>query len=222
MQISMVPQEETPREIVGVVADVRSARLDRAASPEIYVPHPQHAISIMSVVLKTDGDPMALAADLRLIVRAIDADLPLSDVRSMEQIVGRSVAQQRFYTTLLAGFAAVALGLALIGIYGVLSFIVGQRTREIGVRMALGARGTDVIRLVIGQSLALAGVGIGIGLVAALIVTRGLHALLFGVEPTDPLTFGVVAVVLAGVAAIASYLPARKAARTDPVTALRA
>jgi predicted permease len=208
-------------EVVGVVANTAQFGLDQEARPEVYVPHRQAPFRSLSVVLRAAGDPLALAGAVRREVRSLDADLPLDELRTMEQVVSESVARPRFFMSLLTIFAAVALALAAIGIFGVISYAVAQRTREIGVRMALGARPAEVVRMVVGRAAALAGIGAAIGLVAAAAATRLLSSLLYGVSPTDPATFGGVALVLGVVTLLASYLPARAAARVDPVVALR-
>jgi len=175
----------------------------------------------MTIVARTDSNPINMANALRLAVQAVDPDMPLFDVASMEQLVYKSVATPRFNAFLLAGFACLALILAAVGIYGVTSYSVTQRTHEIGIRMALGAERSDVLRMVVRQSLRLAALGTVLGLVAALGVTRVLSSMLFGVQPTDPLTYLTVAAALIGLSLLASYLPARRATKVDPMVALR-
>jgi putative ABC transport system permease protein len=155
-------------------------------------------------------------------VHDVDPNLPVSQVRTLEQIVSRSISQPRFYMTLLAAFAALALALAAIGIFGVLSYAVAQRTREIGIRMALGAQESTVVRLVVREAMLLAAAGVTLGLIAAFFVSHSLEAFLFQTRPTDPLTVAGVATLLAVVALTASYIPARRATQVDPLTALRA
>jgi ABC-type antimicrobial peptide transport system permease subunit len=173
------------------------------------------------LAIRAAGDPADLVAAVRREVRAVDPDQPISDVRTMEEILGREVAPRRLQMTLLAGFAGLALLLASLGIYGVISYAVSQRTPEIGIRMALGARPRDVLGMVVGGGLRLAALGVGIGLAAALALTRVMASLLYGVSATDPLTFVSIPLLLLAVALAASYLPARRALRVDPVAALR-
>jgi ABC-type antimicrobial peptide transport system permease subunit len=163
---------------------------------------------------------MSLAMPLRNAVWAVDKDQPVSNIRPMDEIVSAAVARQRFSTMLLGIFAALALVLAAVGIYGVMSYSVAQRTREIGIRMALGAQRSDVLRLTMGQGLKLVSMGVGLGLIAAFVVTRVMASLLFGVSATDPITFITISVILMGVALVASYIPALRATRVDPMVAL--
>jgi putative ABC transport system permease protein len=175
----------------------------------------------MTLVLRTQGDPEDLAAPARRAIQAIDKDLPVADVRTMEGWISESMARARFGTLLLGAFALLALTLAAVGIYGVMSHSVVQRQSEIGVRMALGARARDVLWLVIRQGLARVLVGVGLGLLGALALTRVLSSLLYGVSATDPATFLGLALLLTAVSWIACYLPARHAARVDPLIAMR-
>jgi len=214
--------------IVGVVRDVRSAGLGNPVPAELFLVHDQlPAIAerterAMYVVLRTSGDAMALAAPVRRIVRELDPLLAIVGMRTMTEIMDRSVAQPRFTMLLLALFGGVALTLAAIGIYGIISYGVRRRTREIGIRMALGASPANVLRLVVGQGMRLAFVGLAVGVIGALAVTRVMARLLYGIGPTDPLTFATICVLLAMVALVASWLPARRAVLTDPTSALRA
>ena len=171
---------------------------------------------------RADGDPAALAPSLKSAIRAIDPTLPISGVRTMRDVVNEATARARFQTLLLAVFASAAALLSAIGIYGVMSYAVSKRTREIGVRMALGADPRSVLRLVVGQGMAVAFAGAGLGLVGAFLLTRLMASLLYGVRPGDPLTFAAVAAALLLVALAASWIPARRAARIDPMQALRA
>jgi ABC-type antimicrobial peptide transport system permease subunit len=187
----------------------------------VYWTPPHLTYSAMTLILRTAGDPEALAGAARREIMAIDKDQPVSDVRTMESWLGEAVARTRFGTLLLGAFAGLALILAAVGIYGVLSHSVAQRRSEIGVRMALGAQGGDVLRLVIRQGLALVLVGVVLGLLGALALTRVLSSLLYGVSATDPLTFAALALLLTGVSCLACYIPARRASRVDPLVALR-
>ena len=216
--------EEPPQwfTIVGVVDDVRFRRLTDPAMPVLFYPVAQQAFPEFTLVARTGSDPMSLVASLRAIVRSLDPSMPVTDVRTMEEVVSTSIAGARFRTTLLASFAVVALLLAAIGVYGVMSYSVEQRSQEMGLRMALGASPRDVLTLVTGQGVRLAAAGILLGLVAAYAVTRVLESLLFGVSTTDPVTFAGIAALLAAVAILAAYLPARRATRTDPMVVLRA
>ncbi|HEX8149363.1 MAG TPA: FtsX-like permease family protein, partial [Pyrinomonadaceae bacterium] len=216
------PAGGTAREIVGVVGDVRHAGLDEPATPEFYVPFTQVMTSRLTVVARSaSDDPAGLAGALRGVIRQTDKDSPVWNVRTMEGLLSASVAKRRFNMILLGGFASVALLLAALGIYGVISYTVTQRTHEIGVRVALGARGRDVLRLVVGRGMLLTLAGVGIGLAASLALTRLLKSLLFGVSETDPLTFALVALLMTAVALLACLVPARRATKVDPMVALR-
>jgi putative ABC transport system permease protein len=208
-------------EIVGVVGDVKADGLDSSTRPMIYWPYPQFPGVFNSLVIRAEGDPMNIVAAVKSGVWSVDREQPLSGVRPMEDVIAGSIAPRRFNMLLLGIFAALALMLAAVGIYGVISYTVAQRTREIGVRMALGARRADVIKLVVRQGMSLALAGIGAGLAASFALTRLMANLLFGVGPSDPLTFGVIASLLGSVALLACYLPARRATKVDPLVALR-
>jgi putative ABC transport system permease protein len=215
--------------VVGIVADAKNVGLTQKVSQEAYVTMRQRTVAIaamgfarrMTLAVRTSVEPMHLAAAIRQEVLALDRNVPIADVRTMEQILTRVTAQPRFNTILLGIFAAVALALAGVGIYGVLSYSVTQRTREIGIRIALGARRGDVVRLVVGQGMLLTLVGMAIGLAASFALTRLMEGLLYEVSATDPWTFALVASLLTGVALVACYIPARRAARVDPMVALR-
>jgi putative ABC transport system permease protein len=207
--------------IVGIVADVKFGGLDAAAPPEVYVPYAQHPVDSLTIAVRTAGEPRAFIPIARSDVAAIDRDLAVAAVRTMDEVVGRSIAERRFTMLLLASFAVVAVLLAAIGVYGVLAYLVSQRTQEIGVRLAIGASPRDVVRLFLREGATLALVGLAAGLAGALAAARVMTVLLFGVTTSDPLTFASVAAALGVVALLASYLPARRAARVDPMTALR-
>ena len=209
-------------EVVGIVGDVKGASLSEPNLPQIYLPYRQWPVESMSVVMKTTTPPESLVAAVRQEVHAIDPNLPVSGVGTLEKIIAESISQPRFYMMLLAIFASVALLLAAIGIFGVLSYAVSQRTREIGIRMALGAPGRTVVGLIVRQAMILVASGVAAGTIAALLVSKTITGMLFSVAPTDPVTFGSVAAVLVAVALFASYLPARRATRVDPIVALRA
>jgi len=211
-----------PTEIVGVVGDVKHADMATPSRPMVYWPSPQLPMySTKTLTVRTAGDPLALAPAVEAQIRAIDKDQPVADVRTMEQWIGRSLAEARFSSLLLASFALVALLLAAIGIFGVISYTVTQRTPEIGVRLALGALARDIERMIVTDGLRLALGGLAIGVVLALALTRAVTSLLYDTSPTDPLTFAAALAILVGVAALASYLPARRASRITPVQALR-
>jgi putative ABC transport system permease protein len=208
--------------IVAVVGDVRGRSLDATATPEVYVPYAQHQVDSLTIAVRTAGDPMAFVPVARADLASLDRDLPLAGVRTMDEVIGRSIAERRFTMLLLASFASVAVLLAAIGVYGVLAYLVSQRTQEIGVRLAIGATPADVVRLFVREGAGLTLIGVAAGLAGAVAVTRALSTLLFGVTTTDPITFAAVAGTLGIVALLASYVPARRAAKVDPMAALRA
>ena len=210
-----------PWEIVGVVDDVKQYGLARGTNPEIYVPHEQWSVEALHMVVRTSGDPLSLGGPIRSEIHALDPELPADRLTTLASIVDESVAQPRFYAILLAIFAVAALLLAGVGLFGVVSYSVSRRTRDIGLRIALGARPEQVLKLVVGRALLLVAGGLGIGALGALVLTRVLRSQLFGVSAGDPLTYGAVAAALAAVALVASYLPARSATRVDPMIALR-
>jgi predicted permease len=209
-------------EVIGVVGDVRSLSLWREAKPAVYVPY-GHFFNVpaLTIVVRAGAPPEALTAALRAQVYALDHDLPVYDIRPMEQVVSNAAGQPRFQTLLLGLFSAVALLLAAIGIYGVMAYTVTQRTHEICMRMALGARTRDVLRHILGQGMKLVLIGATLGLAGAFVSARALKSMLFGVSPADPLTFAAVTVFLALVAFVACWIPARRATKVDPLVALR-
>jgi putative ABC transport system permease protein len=209
-------------EIVGVAGDVKFGSLDAETRPAVYVPLPQLSIGLMTFVMRTDLDPLALTNGVAGAVRALDRELPLADVQTMESVVNATLARPRALSVLLTAFALIALLLAGVGVYGVMAYSVSQRTQEIGVRMALGATVASVFRLVLGQALKLVAIGVVAGLTAAGLLTQLLATLLFETEPIDPVTFAATALVLIAVATLASYVPARRGTRIAPTEALRA
>ena len=207
--------------VVGVVGGVRHVTLDAAPEPEMYRPLAQTPMPMVTIVLRTSGDPLTLASLARQTIRDMDADVPISDIRSGAEVVSASVARSRLVMALLLVFAGVGVILGAVGVYGVIAYAVGERRREIGVRIALGADPRTVAGSVVWHGVRYASIGVGIGLAGAFAATRVMQTLLFGVSATDPATFVAVSGFLIGVAALASYLPARSAARTDPMIALR-
>ena len=210
------------REIVGIVGDVKQESVKTPTAPQVYEPFAQQPRAGFSVLLRAHDDPLALADTVRREVRTIDSAQPISQARLMEDVVGRSLARDRFSVLVLGAFACVALVLAAVGLYGVVAYVVTQRTNEIGLRIALGAEPVGIQRLVILQSLRVVAIGVSLGLVGAGVVSGVLRSLLYGVKPQDPLTFVGVTVLLVAVALAAAVVPARRAARVDPVLALRA
>ena len=209
-------------EVVGVVGDVKMASLDADARPAVYLPHTQLSIGMMTLVVRTSTPPLAEVNSVAAAVQGIDPELPLADVRTLDDVVGATLARPRTVSVLLGAFALMALVLAGVGVYGVMAYSVAQRTQEIGVRMALGATAQSVFRLVLGQALRLVGAGVVVGLLAAAALTQVLTTLLYDTEPLDPWTFTATALVLIAVATLASYVPARRGTRVTPVDALRA
>ncbi|MGH9944737.1 MAG: ABC transporter permease, partial [Pyrinomonadaceae bacterium] len=208
-------------EIVGVVNDVRHFGPHQPAAPEMYVPYQQFAIGAVPLVVRTELEPQALIGAVRREIHAVDREVAISEVRTMTQMMSAALAERRFALLLLSIFAAVALALAAVGLYGVMAYAVAARTHEFGIRMALGAQTRDVLQLVFRQGVALAFIGVSVGLVASIALTRLIKSLLFGVSATDPLTFAGVALLLVAVALLACYVPARRATRVDPMVALR-
>jgi putative ABC transport system permease protein len=210
--------------VAGVVANVRQNGFAKDAPLAIYMPHSQAPIFLTSAaafVVRTDAGPLALANTLRRELQEVDKELPLYDVRTMDQLVSISVSEPRFNMVLLAVFAGLALALASIGIYGMMAYSVAERTREFGIRMAMGAQAEDVLRLVLKQGTTLIVMGLGLGLVTSFALTRVISSFLFGVSATDPATFTGIVLLLGAVALIACYIPARRATKVDPMVALR-
>jgi putative ABC transport system permease protein len=214
-------QRLTSFEIVGVAQDVKSAGLMAEAEPAYYVPATQAPLQDMMILVRTTGHPTSLVPALRNAVWSIDANQPIANISTLEKIVSDSIAQPRLSMLLMGLFGALALLLAAVGIYGLLSYAVTQRTQEMGIRMALGARTPDVLKLILTQGMTLALIGIAIGLIGSFALTRLIEGLLFGVTPTDATTFVSVSAVLIGVALLACYFPARRATKVDPLVALR-
>jgi ABC-type antimicrobial peptide transport system permease subunit len=222
--------DDAPRQIVGIVGSVREAGLRAGEVPVMYLPQAQVAEGItalansvipLSWAIRSSMDPMTMRSAIEREIRSVDAGLPLANEKTMEQVVGETVARQNFNMLLLTIFAGVALLLASVGIYGLMAYSVQQRTQEIGIRLALGADRADMIKLVLGQGMKLAGIGVVVGLGIAFGVTRLLKTLLYGVTTMDPVTFAGVAVILSAVAFAACYIPARRASVVEPVEALR-
>jgi putative ABC transport system permease protein len=221
-QLEVMWDGSGPDEIVGVVGDIREGSLEKEPEPAIYWTHAREpSYSGMALVVRTAGDASRFQTAIQKEIRALDPEQPIADVRTMKEVIARSIARPRFNTLLLTIFAGVALVLASVGLYGVMNYSATQRTHEVGIRMALGATRTDIMRLVVGNGMLLTLIGIGIGVVASLGLTRVMASLLFGITATDGPTFLGVSVVLIGVALIANYIPARRATRVDPVIALR-
>ncbi len=225
--IRYYPQETSPSiRIVGVVGDVRSIGANEPAPPAVYVPLDQAPRSsyegrAMTFILRVPGDPTAVVASARTAVSSVDAGLPLADVRPMSEVVSEAAGHPRFTTLVMSFFAGVAYFLAALGLYGILAYAVEQRIREIGVRVALGAGNREIFRLILGNGMRLALVGIVVGVPAALALTRLMGGVLSGISGTDPVTYIAVVAMLATSALLASYLPARRATRLDPIVALR-
>ena len=210
-----------PYEVVGMVNDLRFYGIRSTPRPELYLPHAQRSYLIMNIAVRTDGEPHVLVPELRKAVLEVDPMQPAFGVLPLDELVGSSVARDRFAMILIGSFGVVALVLALLGIFGVFSYHVGQREHEVGVRAALGASRKELVAMMLSAGLRLAFAGIGLGVLLAVASTRLLGSMLFGVSPVDPLTIAVVTVLPAAGALAACYLPARRAARVDPVIALR-
>ncbi|HET9532757.1 MAG TPA: ABC transporter permease, partial [Blastocatellia bacterium] len=216
------PEDQTPwREVIGLVSDLKLNGVDRDTPMQAYLPIVHEPARSVAIVARTRGNPLALGPTLEQTIRSIDKELPVFGLRSMDQLLGNAIAQQRLTMALLAGFAVLALTLAAVGIYGVMSYAVAQRTHEIGIRMAMGASPGHVLKMIVGQGMMLTTVGTSLGLAGAFALTRLMSSLLFGVSATDPLTFVMFTLLLAIVALLACYIPARRATRVDPLVALR-
>jgi predicted permease len=208
--------------VIGIVGDVKQRDLKTEVLPTTFIPYNTYAVSDITFLLRTTSPLAALAPTIRTRLRQIDADLPLFKLQTMEEALSESALQQRFFMTLLAGFAVLAVVLAALGIYGVMSYAVAQRTREMGIRIALGASHNRVVKLVVSYGLVLAAGGLALGSVGAFYLTRLIAGLLFETPAKDPATFAAVAALLGGTALLAAYLPARRAASVDPVVTMRA
>jgi len=222
-RIAFDSREKNPTwfEIVGIVGDVKHYGLNQATTLQTYEPYTQQTFSYMTLVTRTTGNPTDLTASIRNSVLELDKEQPVYNIRTLESFVSTSIAKQRFSMLLLGVFAAVAMILAAVGIYGVLSYTVSQRTPEIGIRMALGAGQRDVLKLVVGHGMLLTLIGVAAGLITSLALTRLMSDLLFNVSPTDPLTFILIALLLITTAMLACFIPARRATKVDPLVALR-
>ena len=207
--------------VVGVVGDIRHLGPAVPPRPELYQPSSQRSFPFMAFVVRTAGDPYAMVPTLRRAAAELDSSLPLANVKTMEEHIARALARPRFLSTLVTAFGALALTLAIVGIYGVMAWSVSERMREFAIRVALGERGRALVRSVLGRAMVLAAAGIGAGLLGARAATAVLDGLLFGIQPTDGLTFAAAAGVVALVALAASLVPARRALRADPITLLR-
>lgn len=207
--------------VVGVVGDVRNDDVDAPPLPQVYLPHAQNSVGDLSLVIRTSDAPLEQISAVRRSVGTLDRKLPVYDVATMDKLLFDDLAGVRIVVELLFAFAALALALAAVGIYGVMSYAVAQRTGEIGVRMALGAQTRDILRMVVGQCARLVALGVAIGLAVALASAQAMRSLLYGVSPTDPLTFLAIVLLLACVALLACFVPARRAAKVAPMVALR-
>ena len=213
--------QQAPREIVGIIGDVKQIKLDAEGNPEIYVPFFQFAVPAMNIVVRTQTEPGSMTSAVLQQISRVDPDQPVFQVKTMDQYLGESMDQRRLSTVLLGIFAALALMLAAIGVYGMMSYLVSQQTREIGIRMALGARQLDIFKLVVRHGMWLCFLGIAFGVAAALFLTRVMTSSLYGISASDPLTYITISVLLAVIALLACIIPARRAIAVDPITALR-
>jgi putative ABC transport system permease protein len=216
------PETAQPlRTVVGVVGDVQPVPLDHDPAPTVYVPFAQQPEGVSALVVRTSEDPLTVAGPVNAQLRAVDADQPAYDIRSLEQVVADGLSGIESSARMMMSFAVCALILAAAGIFAVMAYSVTQRTHEIGVRVALGARRFDMLRLVVGGAMKMAAIGLSVGLVLALVLTRALSSVLFGVVQIDIVTFALLTILLAWVAALAAYIPARWAMKVDPIVALR-
>jgi putative ABC transport system permease protein len=207
--------------VIGVVGDAKHYWLEEESKPQMYAAYSQQPGIFATVVIRTSVEPLSLAEPVRQAIWKVDSDQPMWKIRTVEFLVNRSVADRKFLMALMGIFAFLALALTIIGLYGVISYLVNQRTQEIGIRLALGAQMGDILRMVLKQGMILVLTGVAIGLAASWLLTGLMSRLLYQVKPTDPLTFAVIALLLIGVAMLACYLPARRAAKVEPLKALR-
>ncbi len=215
------PGEPPMREIVGVVGDVKQSGLNAEVAPEAYAPLAQSPFSPVFVVVRTASDPQTLVGAIRRQIALVDKNEPVYDVKTLDQYFAESLLLARLITLLLSGFATVAVLLACLGVYGVVSYVTAQRTHEIGVRMAMGSPKLEIIKLIVGEGLRPAVIGVAIGIAISVKAMGLLSSLLYGLKPSDPLTFGVVVLLMTGVTLLASYIPAQRAANLDPMLSLR-
>jgi putative ABC transport system permease protein len=212
---------EQPHEIIGVVGDVKLVSLDGEIRPTAYLSSRQYAFGIMTYVVRTDSDPATIAPAAVRVIREIDPLLPVSAVRPLDEVFAESIARPRLTASAMSIFAGAALLLAALGVYGIVAYSVAQRSREFGIRVALGAKPTQIVSMVVGQNLRVVAIGVILGIAVAIPATRMLRGLLFNVQPNDPATFIAIGVMLSVVAMVASYLPARRGTRVDPVVTLK-